>query len=279
MVDNTELTTASIKSLITEEIKIQISQLKNIIYAFLAGTVIFLFAGLSFKDVFLLPLMQYAYPPSNIYKEIKESIKDDISIEKIDKLKKEIKSEVWDALKSGNELEYENLVSQDNFYNSLEQKFDNEVINAFGVPGSVFPIELNKSEKLKQAILKMGGEYQRADIRVVSPTLNNETTFCGRRFEHNKLHAIIRIPESANREKYGWLRCIGVGAPNYLIKIMANGKELGGINLISIERDGKNDSLELKISQSLAKQLDLPDWQSYKSRIVGSYKIQEVFWE
>jgi hypothetical protein len=243
--------TDDINSLIEIEVKRQLSSIRALVIAFSAGLGILVIAGLSFKEIFLIPLMRHIYPPQKI----------------------------WEEVLSGDQKNLSAIPSQPAFYTSLEAKFDNELTNAFGIPGSVFAGCLNANEELRTKIMRMGGEIQRVDLRIVSKALDGDTTSCGRKFHHDKLHAIIRIPENVSPEKYGWLRCGGISSPTYKIEINANDMKLGGITIVAIERNGTTDSLELKVSHKVAQQLNLPDWRTYKTRTIGSYKLTDVFWE
>lgn len=268
------------KCIIESEVKKQVSITRNMIYAFLIGLTFATFIGFSFKDLFLLPIMKHAYPPTAIYADIKTNLSTDRSLLKGEELRNEIKELVWEAMFSGDQSKFIKLTSQNCFYSSLEEKFNLELTNAFGLnKSSVFTVELNENQMLRDAILNKGSEFQRADIRMVAKNMDGDPTSCGPAFRHDKLHAIIRIPETANKSNFCWLRCGGIAAPKYLIEITANGHKVRGIELISIERDGTSENLELKVSKTIAKQLNLPNWKTFRARIIGSYRLTDVYWE
>ena len=96
-----------IRALIEVEVKRQLSTIRAIVLAFVAGVGVLVIAGLSFEKVLMLPLMKHIYPPKYI----------------------------WEDVLTGNKKNLTALASEDAFYTSLEDKFDVELTNAFGIPG------------------------------------------------------------------------------------------------------------------------------------------------
>lgn len=258
-----------IQSLIEKEVAIQLRAIRSMLYGFICGVLVLGTIGFSFKDVFLIPLMKFMYPPQIIYSEIKN--------EDFDKHVAEI---AWKSFLSGDQSLFSQLTEKKEFYSSIEDKFNTQMVSAFGMSGSSYSGVLNQNEQLRSAILKKSGDWQRAIIKIAARQHNAATTACGRTFYHSKRVAILRIPTKAPADDYAWLKCDGVLSGEYILSVSADGTTLEGIQLVGIERgDTENNELELKLAIETGRQLNLSKWKSYESRIVGSYKFTDIRWK
>jgi len=276
---------SQIAEIVDAEIKRRINFLKIIVYPFTALFTILLAIGLSVPD-FIWPVMIKIYPPEKIYFAIQEKLIEHKTSKTDDESKVDEKSKVWEAIWLADKSYFEKLANNDDFFISLGRKFDREIVNAFGIPGSGFTGELNNNEELKKEILKLAGgdskdDYQLAEIRIVRKAEDNVTGKCGRRFKHSSRHVIIHQPIVAGENSYGWLRC----NVRYKISIHADGKTIDDVDLVSIEKstiqqqDQNVGVLELRVSAEVARILDLPNWRTFQSKINGSYKITDVRFE
>ena len=258
---------------------------KFILYPLLiiVSIIILIFIAVPAKSIFS-KVLEFFYPPSEIYKDIKDTIREDIlkkefTPTKDPQLKKEIQELVWSSLASGDSFDFDKILTSAKFADAMRSTLNNEMLNAFEVPGSAINSVWNDNSILIDKIKETTSNPISVKILVLNKSLDSETTNCGRKFDHKKKQAILRIP--INRKEFDWFRCGGTVAPNYFISIKTlddDARPVEEVNILSIEHQGDSNELQLKVSQKVASEL-FPGEKNYKSNTSGTFQITGVKWQ
>lgn len=217
--------------------------------AFAAGFALFLTIGFISRGQLFEIVVKSAYPPESIHND----------------LKPKLNSTVWSTVTTGTKEDYEKFVSRDEFYEALRQ-YHTDLVKTFLLPTrerAVRSHEVLQAGKtpLDAQVLMVGKEYD-----------GKPTARCHQEFKDKELQAIVVIPKNADLAEFAWLDC-AFGWPRLTLGIRVGSKELQGLRLVGVRRNGGTQNLQVLLSQESARQLELANWQSHKASAFGKLRV------
>jgi len=247
-------------------------------------------AGLVFRQHILRPILQWIYPPQQIYgdmkaeflkdrqlkraladSEVKQAIFRDLArtihqgvkLDNFPEIRDELPPEIWHTMRSGDKETYLKLLDESGLADALKAKYYRDLLITY---------ETHKpyhQEALVESIKEKGTVELQAKVEMVASKFDGKHTACGRRFCHRELHAIVVIPSAAADNTYSWLRCPRSSYPVLFLEVQVNGSTMSYVEVVGVERTGKLDTLVIRVSRAVAEKLGFP---SENSSMHGRFK-------
>lgn len=271
-----------VASTIAENLKVY----KIAFWSFVAGFCAFISLGLINEGAIFRSIIKSIYPPELIYKDVvQEFLKDEefktSLVNKTDYSKLEIKGagfdtfpalntalpdKVWNTMVSADTEKYEELVSKREFYEALKV-YHSDITKSFLTPSNNKLETIAKIEKVKDV---------QVDVQILMAGKKAETkktAKCYNWFKNDEYHVELVIPATYPDYELSWFRC-DLSWPEIQLKLVVGGTALKSpVKLVGARRNGKATSPVLLISQKIAEELKLDNWEEYKSKAFGSVSV------
>lgn len=238
-----------ISELVKQEVNKTLNFYKIIVGAFISGIVAVIAAGFLTKGEILEGAVKSIYTPEKIYSDIKWNIP----------------KSVWESMNSGTADNYKDFVSKNEFYEAM-QVYHSDIVKMFLLP--------NQDRAVRAAEILEVGKIP-LDIQILmagSHVEGKPTENCNLEFHNSNSEAILVIPENSKPTDFSWYDC-SFGWPKLSLAIKAGNREIDGIRLVGVRRNGKSKHLTVLLSRTAAVELGLPGANSYKSKGFGKIRI------
>ncbi len=241
-----------VERLVKSSLDSQLRTYKIAVSAFLLGFLLFVSAGLITEGALIESIIKSIYKPSAIYKDIESSLP----------------GGVWSAVTSGSEDDYKKFVSKHEFYTALSE-YHTDLVRTFLVP--------NREPLIREReIMRVGSIPEDIQILMGGAQIEGQPTArCHKQFKNAEKQAILVVPESFEKTDYAWYDC-AFGWPKITVAIEYQDKNIGGIELVGVRRNGGTKQLIVLVSQKAAKDLDLPGWETHKANAFGKIRVSAV---
>lgn len=266
--DYAEQVKQELRSEIAAAVQKELKWRERIVLAFVAGFLLFVTLGFLQRDFFFKPMHNVIYPPDVIYSEIEPSFQQ-LEISKIPKVKNELPKHVWTTLQTGNKQEFELVLKNSEFYNSLKQHFWEEM-------NVRFP-QTHLARIDPRTVMEYGKVPQDGTLNVIDRKWDGKPTECGRRLDHSRHQVIVALPRKLDAPAFGWLGC-GSNYPMITsLRITVPGNEIDGVELVGVERNKvRGKTPEIRVTQATAVALGISGASRWTGKAHGRFSVADA---
>lgn len=238
-----------VKNGISDEVKLK----TKFLAVFAAGFFLFVTIGLLQRETLFKPVVKFVYPPQDIYKEIT----------------KDVESNVWMTMKTGDRAKFSEVLTNGSFYPALRDSFKKDIVNTFGTVQE-------HSKVAAESVMYFGEMSVPAIITAIDKKYEGKETNCQRNLQQNELQAVIVLPASATDADYRWFGCTANYPELTELKLVVDGKEVEGVSLVGVERNGVRPELEVRVTAKAASLLDVQGHTDYSTLKMGKVSVSKA---